>query len=255
MSPGHAFSLRVYCWIELEAERADISAKLTQPALDLRLDLHRLGLGPARKQEPVPDSRRAVERGLAEAAQPDRNLAFRARQNPGSVDPVVRVLVCDHGLFPQLADQGDLLLLPFTAPAEMTGHFETVELHPVPADPDTQTKPAIRKQVDIRRLFGEQRRLPLRQDDHAGDQLDLLGDAGEIGVGDQRLVERVGFLVGTGQLRFPAGMNGAEDMVVDDDMVVAQIFRRLGKRLDRPCIAAKLDLRVNHTSFHRPFPL
>jgi len=37
-------------------------------------------------------------------------------------------------------------------------------------------------------------------------------------------------------------------------MIVTQVFRRLGKRLDRPCIAAKFDLRLNHTSFHRPFP-
>src|SRR5712675_851612 len=50
-------------------------------------------------------------------------------------------------------------------------------------------------------------------------------------------------------------MNGAEDMIVDHNMVVTQVFRRLGKRLDRPYIAAKFDLRINHTSFHRPLPL
>src|SRR4030088_2547761 len=50
-------------------------------------------------------------------------------------------------------------------------------------------------------------------------------------------------------------MNGAEDMIVDHNMVVTQVFRPLGKRLDRPCIAAKFDLRINHTSFHRPLPL
>ena len=50
-------------------------------------------------------------------------------------------------------------------------------------------------------------------------------------------------------------MNGAEDMVVDHNMVVTQVFRRLGKRLDPPWIAAEFDLRINHTSFHRPLPL
>src|SRR6516164_4011422 len=49
-------------------------------------------------------------------------------------------------------------------------------------------------------------------------------------------------------------MNGAEDMIVDHNMVVPQVFRRLGKRLDRPGIAAKFDLRINHTSFHRRLP-
>ena len=161
----------------------------------------------------------------------------------------------DHRLLPQLADQGDLLLLPLAAAAKMSGHFETVEFHPVPADPDAQAKPAIREQVDIRSLFGEQRSLSLRQDDHARYQFELLGDAGEVGVGDQRLVERIGFFIRAGQFRFSAGMNGAEDMIVDHNMVVTQLFGRLGKRLDRPCIAAKFDLRINHTSFHRPLPL
>src|SRR5438105_2993328 len=50
-------------------------------------------------------------------------------------------------------------------------------------------------------------------------------------------------------------MHGAEDMIVDHNMVVTQVFRRLGKCLDRPCIAAEFDLRINHTSFHRPLPL
>src|SRR5712692_9596907 len=50
-------------------------------------------------------------------------------------------------------------------------------------------------------------------------------------------------------------MHGAEDMIVDHNMVVTQVFRRLGKRLNRPRIAAKFDLRINHTSFHRPLPL
>jgi len=46
------------------------------------------------------------------------------------------------------------------------------------------------------------------------------------------------------------GMNSAEDVIVDDDMVVPQVFGRLGKRLDRSRIAAKFDLRINYTGFH-----
>jgi hypothetical protein len=183
------------------------------------------------------------------------DLSVRPGQDPGSVDLVVRVFMFDHRLLPQLAEQGNLMLLPPAAAAKMSGHFEAVIFHPVPADPDAQAKPAVREQVDIHGLFREQRGLPLRQDDDARYQFELLGDAGEVGVGDQRLVERIGFFIGAGQFRFPAGMNGAEHMVVGHNMVVTQVFRRLGKRLDRPCIAAKFDLRINHTSFHRPLPL
>src|SRR4051794_4029082 len=149
---------------------------------------------------------------------------------------MVGVLVFEHGLFPELADQGDLLLLPLAAAAKMPGHFKTVVFHPVPADADAEAKPPLREQVNIRSLFGEQSRLPLRQDDHARYQFEVPGDPGEVCVGDQRLVERIGYFIWTGQLRLSAGMNGAEDMIVDYNMVVTQAFRGLGKRLDRPRI-------------------
>src|SRR5437773_249990 len=144
-----------------------IPSELEQLSRDPRLDLDRLGLSPARKKESVPDPGRPVERGLAKTSQPDRDLPFRARQYPGSVDPVVGIFMVDHRLLPQLADQGNLLLLPLAAAAKMPGHFESVVFYPVPADPDAQAKPALREQVDIRSLFGEERSLPLRQDDHA----------------------------------------------------------------------------------------
>src|SRR5580704_6108006 len=127
----------------LEAECIGFPSELEQLSHDPRLDLDRLGLSPARKKESVPDPGRPVERGLAETSQPDRDLPFRARQYPGSVDPVVGVFMVEHGLFPQLTDQGNLLLLPFAAAAKMSGHFETVVFHPVPADPDAQAKPAV----------------------------------------------------------------------------------------------------------------
>jgi len=132
-----------------------MAAQFPQPGLDPRLDLDRLGLSPAGKQEPVPDPRRPVVRGVAETTQPDRDRPFRPRQDPSSVDPVIRVLMVDHGLFPQLADQRDLQLLSPAAAAKMSGHFEAVEFHPVPTDPNTQPKPAIRKEVNIGGLLGE----------------------------------------------------------------------------------------------------
>src|SRR5882672_7896420 len=88
----------------LEAECIVIPSELDQLGFDPRLDLDRLGLSPAREQKSVPDSGRPVERGLAETSQPDRDLPFRPRQDPGSVDPVVGVLMVDHRLLPQLTD-------------------------------------------------------------------------------------------------------------------------------------------------------
>jgi hypothetical protein len=59
-----------------------------------------------------------------------------------------------HGLFPQLADQRDLQLLSPAAAAKMSGHFETVEFHPVPTNPDAQSKPA-EKRSHICSLLGK----------------------------------------------------------------------------------------------------
>src|SRR5215471_15023289 len=127
----------------LEAECIGIPSELEQFSRDSRLNLDRFGLSPARKQESVPDPGRPVERGLAETTQPDRDLPFRARQYSGSVDPVVGGFMLDQRLLPKLAEQGDLMLLPPAAAAKMSGHFETVVFHPVPADPDAQAKPAL----------------------------------------------------------------------------------------------------------------
>jgi hypothetical protein len=77
----------------LEAECTNISAELAQLGFDPCLDLDRLGFSPAGKQETVPDPGRPVECSLAETSQPDRDLPFRARQYPGSVDPVVGVFM------------------------------------------------------------------------------------------------------------------------------------------------------------------
>ena len=44
-------------------------------------------------------------------------------------------------------------------------------------------------------------------------------------------------------------------MIVNYNMVVTQVFRRLCKRLDRSCIAAEFSLRINDTSFHCRLPL
>ena len=50
-------------------------------------------------------------------------------------------------------------------------------------------------------------------------------------------------------------MNGAKDVVIDHDMIVTKILRRLSERLDGPRIAAELNLRINHPSLHCPLLL
>ena len=74
---------------------------------------------------------------------------------------MVGILVVDHRLLPQLADQGDLSLLSFPTASKMFGHFEPIVFDPVPTDADAQPETAAREQVDVCGLFGKEGGLPL----------------------------------------------------------------------------------------------
>ena len=99
-------------------------------------------------------------------------------------------------------------------------------------------------------MFGEQDRLSLRQNNHPGRHFEALGDARKVGECDQRFVEGIGLFIRARQFRFPPGMIGAEDMIIDHDMIVPQVFRRLGERLDRPRVTTEVNLRINYASPH-----
>jgi hypothetical protein len=49
-------------------------------------------------------------------------------------------------------------------------------------------------------------------------------------------------------------MNGAKNVIIEYDVVVSHIFRRLGEGFDRTSITAKFDLRINHANPHAPLP-
>src|ERR1700736_6773352 len=104
ISPGHWLSPRLYCWMDSKPNASASLPNSRSLATILALIWDRLGLSPGRKKESVPDPGRPVERGLAETSQPDRDLPFRARQYPGSVNPVIGVFMVDHRLLPQLTD-------------------------------------------------------------------------------------------------------------------------------------------------------
>ena len=53
-------------------------------------------------------------------------------------------------------------------------HAEALELDLVPADADAQAEATLAQRVEAGRLLGDQRRLALRQDQHAGGKAHLL---------------------------------------------------------------------------------
>src|SRR4029078_6150743 len=79
----------------------------------------------------------------------------------------------------------DLLLrAPATVPEVLA---EGLELDVVPPEADAEAKPPAREQVDSGGLFGGKRRLPLRQDEHAGDQLEPRRNRGQVAEEDEQV--------------------------------------------------------------------
>jgi len=124
----------------------------------------------------------------------------------------------------------------------------------VPAGADPQPQPAARQDVEVGGLLGGKRGLALRQDDDAGDELDPLGHASEIAERDERLVERVLLVIAAEQRRVPALVHRPQDMVVDQEMVVAEQFGRSADAAKGARIAVELDLRIDDAQLHRGLP-
>ena len=76
----------------------------------------------------------------------------------------------DDRLRPEPPQQVDLLLGAPAAVVEVLA--ERLELDVVPADPDAEPQTPAGEHVDLGRLLRDERRLPLRQDEHAGDELE-----------------------------------------------------------------------------------
>ena len=136
---------------------------------------------------------------------------------------------------------------------------ERLVLHEVPAAPDAKPEAAAAEHVHRRRLLGDQRRLSLRQDQHAGRQLDPLGRRREIAEEHEHLVE--GALLGVGRPR-PADVHpgeprnwGTEHVIVGDQLLEPGPVDRLGVVPDRGWIVADLVCGNTTPSFIPAAPL
>jgi hypothetical protein len=100
-----------------------------------------------------------------------------------------------------------------------------------------------------RRLLGDERRLPLRQDDDARDQLDAPRDAGQEPEQHERLVERVPVVVLAGPASRAIGI-GADHAVEGEDVRIAHRLDGLGVVTDDGRIPSDLGLRKNDADLH-----
>jgi hypothetical protein len=119
----------------------------------------------------------------------------------------------------------------------------------VPADPDAEAQPPAAEQIDRGGLLGDERGLPLGQDEDAGGEADSARLAGEVAQQDEDLVDRVIAGVVVAQIR-PSGAPRPEDMVIDQDVVVAEPFGRLRPVADGDRVIADLAVRERDADAH-----
>ena len=156
------------------------------------------------------------------------------------------------GLRPEPAQIGDLFLHPPGAVAE--GLAQHPEFHRVPADADTEAQPAAGQDVDFGGLLGDQRRLPLREDENRRREFEPFRRAGEEAEQRQGLVEHVvERVVGPPVLR-PVG-NLLHHMVDAGEMVVAERLHLLREPADNRRVRPDLRSRKCHADLHAPLRL
>ena len=151
-------------------------------------------------------------------------------------------------LGPQRAQHGDLLRA--AAAAIVEGLVEGLELDGVPAHADPKAQPAAAEDVDLGRLLGHERRLPLREDQDAGGQREPGGDGGEVRHQRQRLVDhglvRVGSQRGVGvELRI-----GPQHVVRDEEVVEAHRLHVADELADGPDVGPALRLGKDDAGLH-----
>jgi hypothetical protein len=100
--------------------------------------------------------------GLGSTPDPYRYRLVRQLSEAKVIDLVVSTLERDEGLTPKHSEQGDLLLQPLTPILHRLA--ERPKLGLLPADSDTELKPAARQQAEIGRLLGDERGRQHRED-------------------------------------------------------------------------------------------
>ena len=177
----------------MDRERRRVTAlvggDLTQPG-DARCQIDRIQAGDQQGHPPVGRSNDSAQHRVGRATpDQDRDLVNGQRVDPDAAEVVEATLEVDDRPGPELAQHVDLLLEDRRPVGEVDA--EPVVLGRVPPDADGHPEAATAQQVDRRDLLGHQRRLALRQHEHARDELQRRREGCEMAVQDQDLVERV----------------------------------------------------------------
>ena len=95
----------------------------------------------------------------------------------------------------------------------------------VPADADTEAEPTTRQEVQVSGLAGNERRLPLREDEHAGHELEASREPGGVREHHEGIVKRILFRIRTGEHRIAPLVHRAQNVVIGKQVVETESLR------------------------------
>ena len=170
---------------------------------------------------------------------------IEARLSNGMVLP----FVTDNFLAPQQAHH--LYLLFYNAPSRLEVHSQRLVLHRVPTYAYPQTQLPASEHIYLRCLFGNQRSLPLRQDNDGRDEFQVC-QSRKVAEEHERFVEHLP--VGIASPAWSMGRVRTQDVVKGDEVTVAHSFRRLRIVANNRGIRTNLVLRKCNAYLHIRIP-
>src|SRR6266849_2649241 len=158
---------------------------------------------------------------------------------------MVAALVADDLLTPEEAHHLDLFFYDPSSRVEI--HAQRLVLYRIPAYPHAEAYLAACENVHLRRLLGDERGLPLREDDDSRNQFQAC-QRREVAEEHEWFVEHILLSVA---LPAPAVRGiGAQNVVIRDKMTVTQPLSRLRVVTNDQGVCADLGLRKRNSYLH-----
>ena len=162
-------------------------------------------------------------------------------------DGVPTALEGDEVVRPQRSHHFDLLFGAAAPVGEVL--VQRLVLHAVPAYADAETEAAFGEDVDLGGLLGDEGGLTLWEDEDAGYELDLLRQSGKVAEQHEGFVEGVRVSIGASEPLVGLAI-GAENVVIDEEVVVTKRLCGLGIVADCDRVVADFELRKYYSDLH-----
>src|SRR5450755_475583 len=213
----------------LDAECGGVAVSFSNVAAEALDGGAHLFVGLAEREPAVGEARGTTQGGFRRATRPDGDGTARGERIEASLaDSVELALIGDDLLAPEPTQHIYLLIQDATSRVKV--HVEPFVLHRIPADAHAEAEFAAAEDIDFRCLLGDEDRLALGQDDNRRGEFETT-DGREIAEEHERFMKQA--LVRIALPTWTIGGICSQNMVVDDEMPVAELFGGLYIIADR----------------------